>query len=187
MIELRNFKDKELNISWKLIDIGFHGSKEFYEELSSKDIINYAISTSENDFKDLAYKRLVEKIACEYEDNYEKLDYIIKELVKLENNIDYKLEFRKWVYMYVYINLKKNSDYIQGLIELTELWAKLNFPDFSPHIVQGVNNDIIPQEYYTAENYNNLLRKHFEWLEAELENIKKEENSKETLYNKNDD
>ncbi len=175
MIELKSFKDKGLNISWKLIDIGFHGSQEFFEELSSKDIINYAISILDNDTENLIYKRLIEEIACEYEENYEKLDYNIKELVKLENNIDYKLEYRKWVYMYVYINLKKNSDYIQGLIELTELWAKLNFPDFSPHIVQGVNNDITPQEYYTSENYNNLLRKHFEWLEVELKNIQKDE------------
>ena len=166
MIQLKDFKDKGFNVSWKLINIGFHGSEEFYEELSSKDIINYAISILESDFKDSVYKRLVEEIACEYEENYEKLDYNIKELVKLENNIDYKLEFRKWVYMYVSINLKKNSDNIQGLIELTELWAKLDFPDFSPHIVQGVNNDIIPQDYYTTENYNYLLRKHFEWLEG---------------------
>ncbi len=175
MIQLKDFKDKGFNVSWKLINIGFHGSEEFYEELSSKDIINYAISILESDFKDSVYKRLVEEIACEYEENYEKLDYNIKELVKLENNIDYKLEFRKWVYMYVSINLKKNSDNIQGLIELTELWAKLDFPDFSPHIVQGVNNDIIPQDYYTTENYNYLLRKHFEWLEGELKNIQNEE------------
>lgn len=175
MIQLKDFKDKGFNVSWKLINIGFHGSEEFYEELSSKDIINYAISILESDFKDSVYKRLVEEIACEYEENYKKLDYNIKELVKLENNIDYKLEFRKWVYMYVSINLKKNSDNIQGLIELTELWAKLDFPDFSPHIVQGVNNDIIPQDYYTTENYNYLLRKHFEWLEGELKNIQNEE------------
>ena len=175
MIQLKDFKDKGFNVSWKLINIGFHGSEEFYEELSSKDIINYAISILESDFKDSVYKRLVEEIACEYEENYGKLDYNIKELVKLENNIDYKLEFRKWVYMYVSINLKKNSDNIQGLIELTELWAKLDFPDFSPHIVQGVNNDIIPQDYYTTENYNYLLRKHFEWLEGELKNIQNEE------------
>lgn len=175
MIELKDFKDKGLNISWKLIDIGFHGSKEFYEEFSSKDIINYAISIMDNDFKDLTYKKLIEDISCEYEENYEKLDSNIKRLVKLENNIDYKLEFRKWIYMYVNKNLKEDNDYIQGLLELTEMWAKFNFPDFSPHIVQGVNNDITPQEYYTLENYNNLLKKHFEWLDVELENIQQEE------------
>lgn len=58
MIQLKDFKDKGFNVSWKLINIGFHGSEEFYEELSSKDIINYAISILESDFKDSVYKRI---------------------------------------------------------------------------------------------------------------------------------
>ncbi|MBQ3416105.1 MAG: DUF2247 family protein [Clostridia bacterium] len=178
MIRIDDFKEKGLNISWKLIDIGFRGSEEFYGELSSNDVINYAISYLDNNFENIEYKLLIESIACEYEEDIEQLNYYIQKLVEMEKNIDEKLEFRKWVYIYVYKNIHKNENYVQGLIDLTEMWGKLNFPHNSPHIIQGVNNKINPKEYYSLDNYNEILKKHFEWLNKELENIKKEESIK---------
>ena len=59
--------------------------------------------------------------------------------------------------MYVYKNVKKSDDYIQGLMDFTDIWAKFNFPSNSPHIVQGLNNRIEPREYYTLNTYNDLL------------------------------
>ena len=49
---------------------------------------------------------------------------------------------------------------------------KLGFPEDSPHIFQGRNNNITPEEYYTQENYDYLYEKHIEWLQKEIKSIK---------------
>ena len=63
---------------------------------------------------------------------------------------------------------KKNTKYIEGLIELTELWDKLGFPSDMPHIVQGRNNTISPSEYYSQENYDKLYDINCDWFKTEL-------------------
>ena len=37
MIKLNDFEKQGLKISWKLIDIGFKGSKEFYGQLTTEE------------------------------------------------------------------------------------------------------------------------------------------------------
>ena len=63
---------------------------------------------------------------------------------------------------------KKNPSYIDGLMELSDLWIELEFPNDSPHIFQGRENNITPQEYYTKQNYDKLFSKHKEWLKNEI-------------------
>lgn len=63
----------------------------------------------------------------------------------------------------------KNDNFIHGLKELTELWTGLEYPADAPHTIQGRDNDILPTEYYTQENYNILFEKNKEWLTRELE------------------
>ena len=50
---------------------------------------------------------------------------------------------------------------------MTELWDSLGFPEDSPHIVQGVNNTLSPNEYYSQENYDELYRLNYEWFMKE--------------------
>ena len=38
--------------------------------------------------------------------------------------------------------------------KLGDIWAYLEFPPDSPHVFQGINNEITPEEYYTMQNYN---------------------------------
>ena len=43
MITLQDFKNNNLKINWKIIDIGCLGSKIFRNELSYDDIINFSL------------------------------------------------------------------------------------------------------------------------------------------------
>ena len=78
---------------------------------------------------------------------------------------EYKLAFEKWKLVYIKKNFPQlNKNIIQGLIELNDLWVKLDFPKDSPCILQGVKNNISPQEYYTEENYIYLYNRHLDWI-----------------------
>jgi|AKYZ01.1.fsa_nt_gi Uncharacterized protein conserved in bacteria (DUF2247). len=167
MIKIEDFRELELKITWRLLDIGFMGSETFRNELSSQEIIDYAIfeSNSNNDED-------VFDLACEYSENIDKVESYLKNLVSKESTSN-EIEFRKWRVVYVKKQLiKPNTDFINGLIELGDIWAKFNFPEDSPHIFQGRNNDITPEQYYTEENYKKLLNKHFIWVSDEITKLK---------------
>ena len=69
---------------------------------------------------------------------------------------------------------KKNNDFIDGLLELTDLWCKLDYPKDSPHVIQGLDNFLSPTEYYTKENYDILYKKNYEWFVKELSFLQKQ-------------
>lgn len=163
MIKIKDFYEKGFQITWSLLNIGFDGSTIFKKQLTGQDIIEYAISKIEDGDESLDIVLLASSSASNPEE--------IKELLKkLSNNekVDTNIEFRKWRVMYVEKHLSYiHNDYIQGLLDLGDIWAMLNFPDDSPHIFQGRNNSITPEEYYTQENYENLLETHKRWIKEE--------------------
>ena len=63
----------------------------------------------------------------------------------------------------------KNTNCIDGLMGLTELWLELGYTADSPHIIQGKDNNISPVEYYTEANYNYLYEKNKQWLRDEVD------------------
>ena len=90
------------------------------------------------------------------------------ELAKEEKNPD-DLEDRKLRAARVNKFLKdKNTNCIDGLMGLTELWLELGCTADSPHIIQGKDNSISPVEYYTDANYNYLYEKNKHWLKDEV-------------------
>jgi len=167
MIKIEDFRELEFKITWRLLDIGFMGSETFRNELSSQEIIDYAIfECNNNNDEDVI------NLACEYSENIDEVDSYLKNLVSKERTSN-EIEFRKWRVVYVKKQLSKpNTDFINGLIELGDIWAKFNFPEDSPHIFQGRNNDITPEQYYTEENYKNLLKNHFIWMSDEISKLK---------------
>lgn len=164
MIKIKDFYEKEFRITWTLLNIGFDGSTIFKKQLTEQDIIDYAISKIEDGDESLDIVLLASSSASNPEE--------IKELLKkLSNNekVDTNIEFRKWRVMYVAKHLPDiQNDYIQGLLDLGDIWAMFNFPDDSPHIFQGRNNSITPEEYYTQENYEKLLEIHQRWIKEEI-------------------
>ena len=158
MITLEDFKNNNLKINWKVIDIGCLGSKIFKNELSYDDIINFSLEKFDEKNK------LILRIISSDRDEYQEMAYLVQELANIEKS-EYKLAFEKWKLVYVKKNFPKlNKNIIQGLIELNELWFRLDFPEDSPYTLQGVKNNISPQEYYTEENYIYLYNKHLNWI-----------------------
>ena len=149
MICLKDFIDNKIPITWKLINIGYKGSNTFKNELLTEEILNYAIKCA---FDDKIQDTNLEQLACEYKENIEQIDIYIKKLADSEDS-DYATEFKKWRAIYIKKELKKQSNYLTGLIQLNDIWNKFDFPEDSPYILQGVNNNITPKEYYTEENY----------------------------------
>jgi len=158
MITLEDFKNNNLKINWKVIDIGCLGSKIFKNELSYDDIINFSLEKFDEKNK------LILRIISSDRDEYQEMAYLVQELANIEKS-EYKLAFEKWKLVYVKKNFPKlNKNIIQGLIELNELWFRLDFSEDSPYTLQGVKNNISPQEYYTEENYIYLYNKHLNWI-----------------------
>lgn len=167
MIKIRDFIEKEFGISWTLLNMGWDGSAKFKRQLAGQDIIDFAMSKMEDGDESID----VVLLASSHATDAEEISELLKRLSDGEE-VDADNEFRKWRAIYVSKNLPDiQAEYIQGLIELGDIWALLDFPDDSPHVFQGRNNSITPNEYYTKENYVKLLEKHQEWLEKEIADL----------------
>jgi len=171
MIKIKDFIEKGFEITWTLLNIGFDGSAKFKKQLNEQDIIDYAISKIENGDESLDVVLLASLHAA----NTEEISELLKKLSDSEKvNVDG--EFRKWRAIYVSKHLPDiQDDCIQGLIELGDIWAMFDFPDDSPHVFQGRNNNITPKEYYTQENYERLLEIHRKWLDKEIAYLRNKE------------
>jgi len=168
MIKIRDFIEKGFKISWTLLNIGWGGSAKFKRQLAGQDVIDFAMSKME-DGEELTDVVL---LASSHATNAEEISKLLKRLSDGEE-IDFDNEFRKWRAVYVSKNLPDiQVEYIQGLIELGDIWALFDFPDDSPHVFQRRDNSITPNEYYTRENYIRLLEKHQEWLEKEVADLR---------------
>lgn len=164
MIKLESIKKIGLSITWRLL---YKGICE--KQLNTRDVIAYAAEKLEEGDT----RGEICELAGSYEDEREDIQNLLWELVEQENTQD-DFEHRKIRAAIVSNTLRtKDNDYIAGLMNLTNLWIGLDCPNDSPHIIQGKNNNITPQEYYTVENYNFLYDKNVEWLKKELEYLRK--------------
>ena len=174
-MKIEHFIKYGIKVTWKLLEIGYKSDSVFSNQLTSADIISYAIGKlAECD--DI----VIIDLASEYESNTDSIQDKLYTLAEMENS-SYELEFKKWQVVYVLTNLpQENIDYLQGLFKLGDIWADLNYPLDSPHIYQGRHNEISPEEYYTQQNYRLLWQKHCEWIANELKQI--EDDSKDEEY-----
>ncbi|HBC31433.1 MAG TPA: DUF2247 domain-containing protein [Clostridiales bacterium] len=168
MIRINDFIEKGFKVSWTLLNIGFNGSQKFKKQLDGQDIIKYAITKMEagDESADVVL------LASSHCANTEEINELLSKLSKSEK-VECDKEYRKWRVIYILKHLPNTEDdCIQGLIELGDIWASLDFPDDSPHIFQGRNNSITPNEYYTQENYISLLERHRMWLDKEITELR---------------
>jgi hypothetical protein len=150
------------HLSKALLYLGFN-----QEYFASKDIIDYAVDRLEES-DDIEVCELAG--AQEYEKDH--INELLQDLIKQENTQD-DLEFRKIRATIASEVLQvKNDNYIDGLMELADLWSGFDFPEDSPHVIQGRGNEIAPQDYYTQENYDMLYQKNKVWLDSEVEDLR---------------
>lgn len=154
---LNVIKELKINISWKMIYIGLCNGN-----ISTYEVVDYAMKQIERGDT----RPEIFELAGAYADDYEYILGLVQDLVEV--SLDESLESRKIRLAIVFEKIKnKNRNFVDGLIELTELWDSLGFPEDSPHIVQGVNNTLSPNEYYSQENYDELYRLNYEWFMKE--------------------
>lgn len=170
MIELEQFRKNKISVNWTTIIIGWYGPGKFNRQLKEQDIINYAINLIVNDENQqqevLMIASCSEKDCCEIQE-------LINKLVN-EEKVNKEIEERKWqiiLLMKLLNNLSDKPTY--GLVEFTEFWEKFSYPENSPHVVQGLKNNITPSEYYSKENFDAVFRTHKHWIKSQLEELNK--------------
>lgn len=165
MMKLERFKKNKLPVNWATILIGWNGPGKFTRILTGQEIIEYALELIESDSNVLEEVWLL--VGCNKNDTEEIQDLLVK-LASVECNE--ANEVLKWQIVLLQDELEKiDKRPLYGLLQLTEFWDKFNYPSDSPHIVQGMNNEVSPEEYYTKENFDNLIRAQNEWVEKKLE------------------
>lgn len=172
MNKLQILKNMGFHISWLLVKIGYCGEKNIYPQLTKNEVADFASMMIETARKE----------------DYEPLSMLIvgseseREFIEAINSLskgeitNLEIEYKKWRVFLVKQTLDKiDIDYTSGLLQLTELWISLGLPNDSPHIIQGRNNSMTPQEYYTKETFENILLRHKKWIAKEIQKICSEE------------
>lgn len=169
MIRINEIKQLGLSITWKLLYIGFSKKEIFGQQFYLEDIIEYAIEQIELGEEN----QLVYELISIYEYETSLCSDILYELSEKENS-NYEIEFRKIRVVIIYNSIiTKNDDYIDGIYNLYDLYFKLGKPEDIPIIIQGVNNGIRAEEYYTEKTYEHIYNEIKNWVEHELKILKK--------------
>jgi len=165
MTLLKLFKNNRVPVTWTTLLIGVEGPGKFERLLEIQEVINYAIQFV--DVKD-DYPKEVLELASAYKNEEELVKNRLFKL-SLKENGDREKEMKKWITILLrkeMDNLPKSPLY--GLIALTEFWEKFDYPNYSPHLIQGVGNEIEPEVYYSKEFYENCLLAHEKWISEML-------------------
>jgi hypothetical protein len=159
-----------LAVKWTTVVIGWDGPGKYERILDPIDVISFAESRFANGDESPS---IVSLISLESK-NVSELEQIIRKLAR-EESANRSLEERKWRALLLKDALKDlPEDPVSGLIALTCFWEKFDFPEDSPHIVQGKINEISPADYYTEKMFRYLLEQHQDWLDKELIFLKQE-------------
>lgn len=163
MIEIEQFRKLNLRVTWRLL---YRGVCE--HQIGGADIVEFAIEQVESgdDREDVC--KLAALNPTEKNDMYRSLFALSSQ----EKTVD-EIEDRKIRAVIVNERLKYNAeDYIEGLLELSELWVDLGIPNDSPFVMQA-DSDIEPDAYFTKSNYCFLYKKSKDWLDEELDYLRR--------------
>lgn len=147
-------------VTWAVIRAGWDGPMNFQPLLSAAEVNSYAefrVADVEEDSLSFVADLCTTKDSAEISANLAELVPIVNEYAN-----------RVWRVILVADLLKSLScEPVDALSTLSDFWLKCGCPVDSPHIVQGVNNDIQPCTYYTKEMLATLLREHVQWIKSE--------------------
>lgn len=89
-----------------------------------------------------------------------------------QQRVDLSLSRKKWLIFSLKVLIDQlPSDSLYGPLRLNEFWNEWGGPDGEPNVIQGVNNQMGPSEFYSDENLKNIVSEHKSWLESELKKI----------------
>ncbi|MCS1350911.1 DUF2247 family protein [Mechercharimyces sp. CAU 1602] len=160
------FNNEGIQVNWMTLLIGLKGLGNHNSLIEVKEVINFAVEWLGTVLSDSLDENVI-AIASAYESDREDIEKSLKRLSSTVDSTE-EIECRKWRFVLLKRRLKYLSrDPLYGMIGLTEFWADFNYPDDSPHMVQGRNINMEPKEYYSQEFYEDVLAKHHSWLERE--------------------
>lgn len=168
--KLAYFEKNNIPITWETIKLGKHGFLKFEPLLNNQDVIDYSIYCIERE-EDVNDNVLV--LASLTKNDTTDINKLLNALaMNLETNK--KMEMEKWIVVLLIEKLNDlKNDPIYDLIDLSEIYLKSKeievFPNF---FLQGVSNQIEPQNYYTNKNCNDILDKTKKWIEEELKKFR---------------
>jgi len=167
---LQNFS-QHFQVSWMTLLVGWRGFGHLRRLVTISDIAQFSLArleaTPESNSK-------LADLATISESDSSRVDSRLAGLASPSAN-DYETEVRKWVVCLLKKKLEQlPNDPVYGLLQLTEFWADLDFPEYSPHQVQGKGNTLSAAEYYTQQNYAKALTSHKKWIEQELLRLSRE-------------
>lgn len=169
MIKLQEFKDNSINLNWQTILIGLVGPGKLPPQVTPKEAVSYAIDLVSRDSNQ---SDVVWALAGSNENDTTEIKNLVRELANKEKGLQ-EDELDKWKVIMLKKELTElKNDPIYDLIKLTEFWEMFNFPDDSPHVVQGMRNSIFPQDYYTKENYEKIIDNHRKWIERKISQLR---------------
>jgi hypothetical protein len=154
-------------VDWCVLYIGFKGMPS-HGRLPESEIKAYAYRYLETaDASKIESELIIELMIA---DGAEEVCVVLQKLAR-HSHCDESISFRRWRYVALEELLKTvGQDPVYGLIELTEFWLNWGMNN-SPHLIQGVDNDIPPLKYYTEENFKDILLIHIDWMKFELKEI----------------
>jgi hypothetical protein len=173
MIDILIEKLRSMNlIDWGVILEGVNGIPGLNIKLSSSEVSRFACEKLiDIDEENVSHGQILQ-LACAEENSEGEIVSLLKEICKNER-IELDVSHRKWrLVMLSGILENLPDDPLYALMDLSQFWTVWGNPTDSPHVIQGVDNEMSPNEYYTIENKNKLLEKHKVWLEEEMRIIK---------------
>ena len=162
--ELEKFKI----VDWGVIYLGCKGLP--IGTLSPNNVSDFACEQlAIIELNDASFISVSELCFCT-EMNGEVID-MISNLCDLKS-VDLTLSKKKWVVFAIkeFMN-HLPEDSLYGLLELNNFWNEWGESNNSPNIIQGVNNTMTPNEYYSDENYLKIISNHNLWIKKELNEL----------------
>lgn len=168
MNKLYVLKNMGFTISWKLIAVGLFGADEIPASITQADAVEY--------LKDIltgsgAQTDDIIQLICA-EDDAAEFSSILKKLAE-EDPADATIQKRKWRACLLALLLESSSnDPLQGMLELTELWAAMGMPADCPQDFPADGDQKAIRNYFTQASYESSVSKNRAWLEGEILRIR---------------
>jgi hypothetical protein len=171
MIENLIEKLEDYNLSdWGVIFYGFKGVPELEDKIDAPYIANFAFSKLNCEGEELATS-LVGLTSATFLETSE-IEGLLEDICT-RKHINFELSLRKWRFILLEELLDNlPDDPIYALLEITEFWLSWGNPSDKPHIIQGVDNDLTPNQYYTLKNLKELVNKHKQWMADEIRKLR---------------
>ncbi|MBA3814388.1 MAG: DUF2247 family protein [Alphaproteobacteria bacterium] len=159
---IERLEEKNIPVTWHFLLMGFMGPGVLPNQLSSDEIVNYALKKE----MEGPSNKIIENIAYSDVDDRTIIEKNLRILSSEEDQENKLSDLKKWELLLLEDHFEDLSeDPIKGLTSLTSFWSQFDFPEDCPHEVQSRGNTTSPERYYTQEHYHQLIKKHKQWME----------------------